>query len=43
VLKPIKTEEQYNDALIRVCQLMQEDIEQDSAESDELEILSLLV
>jgi len=43
MLKPIKTEELYNDALMRVYQLMQKDIEQGSAESDELEILSMLV
>jgi HTH-type transcriptional regulator/antitoxin HigA len=43
MLKPIKTEKQYSDALARVYQLMQKDIKPDSTESDELEILSLLV
>ncbi|HTD40177.1 MAG TPA: helix-turn-helix domain-containing protein [Mucilaginibacter sp.] len=43
MLKPIKTEEQYNHALARVYELMQKDIKPDSAESDELEILSILV
>ncbi|MBS1523901.1 MAG: transcriptional regulator [Bacteroidetes bacterium] len=43
MLKPIKTEEQYNEALAQVYELMQKDIQPDSAESDELEILSILV
>ena len=43
MLKPIKTEEQYNHALARVYELMQKDIKIDSAESDELEILSILI
>ena len=43
MLKPIKTEDQYNHALARVYELMQKDIKPDSAESDELEILSILV
>lgn len=43
MLRPIKTEEQYNEALAHVYELMQQDIKPDSVESDELEILSLLV
>src|ERR1700712_3916260 len=43
MLKPIKTEEQYETALTRVYALMQLDILADTTESDELEILSLLV
>ncbi len=43
MLKPIKTENQYNQALARVYELMQTEINEDSAESDELEILSILV
>lgn len=43
MLKPIKTEAEYDNALARVFELMQTDIIEGSAESDELEILSLLV
>ena len=43
MLKPIKTEEQYNEALAQVYELMQKDIKPDSAQSDELEILSILI
>lgn len=43
MLKPIKTEDEYNDALARVYELMQTDIVAGSANSDELEILSILV
>jgi len=43
MLKPIKTEYQYNDALARVYELMQLEITENSPESDELEILSILV
>lgn len=43
MLKPIKTEEQYDEALARVYELMQTDIKEGSATSDELEILSILV
>ena len=43
MLKPIKTEDQYEKALARVYELMQTDINVDSAESDELEVLSILV
>jgi len=41
--KPIKTEDQYNAALGRVCELMQTEIIENSVESDELEVLSILV
>ena len=43
MLKPIKTEDQYNDALAHVYELMQTDIKEGSATSDELEILSILI
>lgn len=43
MLKPIKTESAYNDALARIYELMQTDIVEGSAKSDELEILSILV
>jgi HTH-type transcriptional regulator/antitoxin HigA len=43
MLKPIKTEEQYDAALARVYELMQTDIKEGSAASDELEVLSMLV
>jgi HTH-type transcriptional regulator/antitoxin HigA len=43
MLKPIKTEEQYNAALARVYELMQGDIKEGTAASDELEVLSILV
>ncbi|SRR5258707_13299168 len=43
MLKPIKTEDQYNKALARVYELMQTEVKEDSTESDELEILSILV
>lgn len=43
MLKPIKTEDEYNDALARVYELMQTDIVEDTANSDELEILSILI
>jgi HTH-type transcriptional regulator/antitoxin HigA len=41
--KPIKTEDQYNQALARVYGLMQTEFKENSAESDELEVLSILV
>jgi HTH-type transcriptional regulator/antitoxin HigA len=34
MLKPIKTEDEYNDALARVYELMQTDIVEGSASSD---------
>jgi len=43
MLKPIKTEEQYQIALQRVYFLMQKDMKEDSEESDELEILSIFL
>lgn len=43
MLKPIKTEEQYNEALARVYELMQTDVREGSAASDELEVLSILI
>ena len=43
MLKPIKNEQQYEDALEKVYLLMQKNIKPDSKESDELEILSILV
>ena len=43
MLKPIKTEHQYNDALARVYELMQTGVEEGSATSDELEVLSILI
>lgn len=43
MLKPIKTEEQYDKALARVYELMQLDIHENSVESDELEVLSILI
>ncbi|MDB5120078.1 MAG: transcriptional regulator, family [Sphingobacteriales bacterium] len=43
MLKPIKTEDQYNDALARVYELMQTDIQEGSTASDELEVLSILI
>lgn len=43
MLKPIKNNEQYEEALERVYELMQKEFQPDSNESDELEILSILV
>jgi HTH-type transcriptional regulator/antitoxin HigA len=43
MLKPIKTEEEYNTALARVYELMQSEIKEGSVKSDELEVLSILV
>jgi HTH-type transcriptional regulator/antitoxin HigA len=43
MLKPIKTEEQYDEALARVYELMQTDVKEGSSASDELETLSILV
>ena len=41
MLRPIKTEEQYEGYLERIYALMQKDLKEDSKESDELEILSI--
>lgn len=43
MLKPIKNNQQYEDALARAYTLMQKDLKVDSKESDELEILSILI
>jgi HTH-type transcriptional regulator/antitoxin HigA len=43
MLKPIKNEAQYTDALARAYELMQTDLEEGSEASDEMEILSLLI
>jgi HTH-type transcriptional regulator/antitoxin HigA len=43
MLKPIKTDDQYQEALARVYDLMQIDIIENSPESDELEVLGILV
>jgi len=43
MLKPIKNKRQYEDALVRVYDLMQKNIKAESKDSDELEILSILI
>lgn len=43
MVKPIKNNKQYEEALTRVYALMQKDLRADSKESDELEVLSILV
>ncbi len=43
MLKPIKNEEQYETALAHVYELMQQDVEEGSSLSDELEIMSILI
>lgn len=43
MLRPIKNESQYEDALERIYTLMQQDIKPNSKESDEVEVLSILV
>jgi HTH-type transcriptional regulator/antitoxin HigA len=43
MLKPIKNNIQYEDALARAYELMQMNIKPDSKASDELEILSILI
>lgn len=43
MLKPIKNSQQYEDALAHAYELMQKNIKPDSKESDELEILSILI
>lgn len=43
MLKPIKSRSQYEDALARTYDLMQKKIKPDSKESDELEVLSILI
>lgn len=43
MLKPIKNNQQYEDALAYAYVLMKKDIKPDSKESDELEVLSILI
>jgi len=43
MLKPIRNNAQYEDALARVYALMQKDLKPESKDSDELEILSILI
>ncbi len=43
MLRPIKSEQQYEDALERVYMLMQTEVTAGSKESDELEVLSILI
>lgn len=43
MLKPIKTEGQYDESLAPIYNLMQKDLTKDSPESDELELLIILV
>jgi|GEM_PF-4827815 len=43
MVRPIKNEQQYEDALMRVYALLQKDLKPDSKDSNELEILSILV
>lgn len=43
MLKPIKNNQQYENALERAYELMQKNIKANSNESDELEILSILI
>ena len=43
MLRPIKNNAQYEDALERAYTLMQKKLKPDSMESDELEILSILI
>jgi len=43
MLRPIKNKLQYEEALERIYLLMQKNIKPDSKESDETEILSILI
>ena len=43
MLKPIKNNQQYEDALARAYVLMQKDLKPNSKASDELEVLSILI
>lgn len=43
MIKPIKNNKQYEDALARVYKLLQQDLKPASKESDELEVLSILI
>lgn len=43
MLKPIKTNKEHEDYLARAYELMQMDLEPNTIESDELEVLSILI
>jgi HTH-type transcriptional regulator / antitoxin HigA len=43
MLKPVKNKTQYEDGLARVYELMQRNLKPESKESDEVEILSILI
>lgn len=43
MLNPTKNNEQYEQALERVCTLMQQNVKPGSKEPDELEVLSILI
>jgi HTH-type transcriptional regulator/antitoxin HigA len=43
MVKPIRNKAQYEETLARVYSLMQKSIKPESKESDELEILSILI
>lgn len=43
MIRPIRSEEQYDEALAKVYTLMQKDIKEGSKQSDELEVLSILI
>jgi HTH-type transcriptional regulator/antitoxin HigA len=43
MLKPIKNNQQYEDALARAYALMQKNLRPNSKDSDELEVLSILI
>ncbi len=43
MIKPVKNNKQYEDALAKIYTLLQKDIKPASKESDELEVLSILV
>ena len=43
MLKPIKTKKDHNKALARAYDLMQKELKPNSKESDELEVLSILI
>jgi HTH-type transcriptional regulator/antitoxin HigA len=42
-IRPIKNEAQYDEALARIYELMQDEVEDGSPAAEELEVLSLLV
>lgn len=43
IIKPIKNKKQYQSYLDKAYHLMQKDLQQNSTESDELELLSILI